>query len=97
MTEIKMGKDKSNTKILTKQSYKGLLPDQIINKGKTGWTVPVGHWLASNINDKLKNFYNDAMQEQSKLDVIKASQKAGKALVPAWIVNDWIKKYGMYF
>ena len=31
------------------------------------------------------------------LDTLKASQKAGKALIPAWIVNDWIKKYQMYF
>ena len=37
------------------------------------------------------------MQDKSKLDMIKASQKAGKALVPAWIVNDWIKKYEMHF
>ena len=37
------------------------------------------------------------MKEQSKLDVIKASQKAGKALIPAWMVKDWIKKYQMYF
>ena len=96
-TEIKMGTDKNNTKILTKNAYRGYLPDAIIDKGKTGWTVPVGHWLTANMSDTLKKFYNNAMQDKSKLDVIKASQKAGKALVPAWIVNDWIKKYQMYF
>ena len=37
------------------------------------------------------------MQNKSALDVIKARKKAGKALIPAWIVNDWIKKYQMYF
>lgn len=96
-SEIKMGNDKSNTKILTKQSYNGRLPNEIIHKGKTGWTVPVGHWLTSNMSEKLKKFYNESMKEQSKLDVIKASQKAGKALIPAWMVKDWIKKYQMYF
>ena len=49
------------------------------------------------MSNKLKDFYTNAMKDKSSLDVIKASQKAGKALVPAWIVNDWIKKYGMYF
>ena len=92
-----MGKDKSNTKILTKQAYAGLLPDQIINNGKTGWTVPVGHWLTTNVSGNLEKFYKESMKDKSVLDVIKASQKAGKALIPAWIVNDWIKKYQMYF
>jgi asparagine synthetase B (glutamine-hydrolysing) len=96
-TSIKMGSDKSDTKILTKKAYNGLLPNEIINKGKTGWTVPIGIWLTTNVDEKLKKFYTDAMQDKSKLDMIKASQKAGKALVPAWIVNDWIKKYEMNF
>ena len=96
-TDIKMGQDKSNTKILTKQAYKGLLPDEIINKDKTGWTVPVGHWLTTNVSENLKTFYVNAIGNNSKLNIIKASQKAGKALVPAWIFNDWMKKYKMYF
>ena len=94
---IKMGVDKSDTKILTKIAYKGLMPDAIINKGKTGWTVPVGHWLTTNVNENLKSFYVNAIGDNSKLNIIKASQKAGKAIVPAWIVKDWIKKYKMYF
>ena len=96
-TNIKLGSDKNNTKILTKQAYNGLLPNEIINKGKTGWTVPIGHWLTTNVNQRLRKVYTEAMQDKSKLDMIKASQKAGKALVPAWIVNDWIKKYEMHF
>ena len=39
--------------------------------------------------------YNEALGDKSKLDIIGASQKAGKALVPAWIVNDWLKTYKM--
>ena len=82
-THNKMGNDKNDTKILFKRAYKGHLPDVIINKGKTGWTVPVGHWLTANMNPALRKFYNDAMQNKSGLNVISASQKAGKALVPA--------------
>jgi asparagine synthase (glutamine-hydrolysing) len=40
----KIGKEKSDTKLLTKIAYKNLLPNVIINKMKTGWTVPLQHW-----------------------------------------------------
>jgi len=36
------------------------------------------------------------MGEKSTLDRVTVSQKAGKALVPAWVMQDWIKKYEMY-
>jgi len=44
---------------------------------------------------RLNKFYKERTGENSKLDITKASQKAGKALIPAWIVSDWIKKYNM--
>ena len=95
-TDIKIGKDKSDTKILAKQAYSNILPKQIITKQKTGWTVPVGYWLTTNASDKLKNFYTERMSGKG-LDTLKASQKVGKALIPAWIVRDWMKKYQIYF
>ena len=51
----------------------------------------------SRIDTTLQKFYKDRMKEQHGLDIIRASQKAGKALVPAWILSDWMKKYNMYF
>ena len=94
-TDLKMGPKKSNTKTFIKKAYQGKLPNEIINKIKTGWTVPVGHWLTTSTSAKLNNFYKGRTGENSGLDVTKASQKAGKALVPAWLVSDWIKKYNM--
>jgi len=94
-TDLKLGPDKNDTKIFIKRAYLGKLPDKIINKQKTGWTVPVGYWLTTSTSAKLNKFYKDRTGEHSKLDVIKASQKAGKALISAWIVSDWIKKYNM--
>jgi hypothetical protein len=44
----------------------------------------------------LKNFYTSSLGEKSKLDKITVSQKASKALVPAWVMQDWIKKYDMH-
>ena len=40
----KIGATKSETKLLTKIAYQQLLPDVIVNKMKTGWTVPLQHW-----------------------------------------------------
>jgi len=94
-TDLKLGPDKSDTKAFIKKAYLSKLPNEIINKMKTGWTVPVGHWLTTSASTKLNKFYKDRTSENSKLDVTKASQKAGKALIPAWIVSDWIKKYKM--
>ena len=89
----KVGFNKSDTKNLTKKAYKDLLPKQIINKLKTGWTVPVGEWMTTNENTELNSLYKTSLGDKSGLDIIKTSQKAGKALLPAWIINDWIKTY----
>ena len=43
-SDEKIGKEKSDTKLLPKIAYKDLLPDLIIKKMKTGWTVPLQHW-----------------------------------------------------
>ena len=43
-SDEKIGETKSDTKLLTKIAYRGLLPDLIVNKMKTGWTVPLQHW-----------------------------------------------------
>ena len=96
-TNDKIGKAKHETKLLTKVAYKGLLPDTIINKPKTGWTVPIGQWLTMDANKNLKNFYTNSMGEKSIVDKIVVSQKASKALVPAWVMKDWIKKYQMTY
>jgi len=97
----KIGKHKTQTKQLTKKAYKGFLPGHILNKMKTGWTVPIGYWLTMNISKEIKNFYEsqtgviNAHDNKAHLNIVKASQKAGKALIPAWIINDWIKTYNI--
>jgi hypothetical protein len=35
----------------------------------------------------------NAHDNKAHLNIVKASQKAGKALLPAWIINDWLKTY----
>tara|TARA_B100000579_G_scaffold234299_1_gene192064 strand:+ start:12962 stop:14728 length:1767 start_codon:yes stop_codon:yes gene_type:complete len=92
-SEQKIGKQKGDTKLPTKKAYKNIMPNKIVHKQKTGWTVPLGYWLTLNKSKELTDFYNSALQDKGGLDIIKASQKAGKSLVPSWIINDWIKKY----
>jgi len=41
---FKIGFEKSDTKMLSKIAYGERLPEIIINKMKTGWTVPVQQW-----------------------------------------------------
>ena len=41
---FKIGSEKGDTKMLSKIAYKGKLPAIIIDKMKTGWTVPLQHW-----------------------------------------------------
>jgi len=89
----KIGGNKANTKMPTKKAYLNHLPGFIIKKEKTGWTVPLGYWLTKATSTRLLDFYNKALTGEGGLDIVKTSQKAGKALVPAWIINDWIKKY----
>ena len=74
-------------------AYKGILPAQVLNKPKTGWTVPIGYWLTKNMDSKITKFYQKRLKEKSGLNIITASQKAGKALLPSWIINDWMKTY----
>ena len=98
-SDEKIGKEKGDTKLLTKIAYKNKLPDIIINKMKTGWTVPIGYWLTMNISKEINKFYESrlgvikAHDTTAHLNIVKASQKAGKALLPAWIINDWLKTY----
>ena len=91
-TSQKIGKGKNDTKLLTKVAYKNILPDEIINKVKTGWTVPVGYWLVNKLDSGLENFYKSTMGSET-LDSVKASQKVGKTLIPAWILKEWRTKY----
>lgn len=38
-------------KSLLRKHYRGKLPDEIINKKKTGWTAPVHVWMSSKLGD----------------------------------------------
>lgn len=91
----KMGTAKSQTKLPTKLAYQGHLPDYIINKVKTGWTVPLMYWL--NNNEKLQTFMNSYMAKEDCLkNVISASnQTQKKPRLISWMMRSWAQSYDM--
>ena len=92
-SSFKIGTNKSDTKLLTKIAYKGLLPDMIINKPKTGWTCPMTFWI--NLLGVMKPFYNRCLEANKHITEISAPFE--KTWVPTWMMKDWTKKYKMKF
>ena len=84
--------NRSATKVMTRTAYKEILPQEIINKSKTGWTVPVGLWLTKKMDKSLEKFYTDSMGEDP-LQIVSVSQKAAKMLMPDFILKHWKETY----
>lgn len=78
----------TETKIMARNAYKSRLPIEIIEKPKTGWTVPVGYWLTNKMHIGLEKFYTDNMGEDA-LKIVTSSQKSAKMLIPDLILKVW--------
>ena len=89
----KIGADKSQTKLLTKKAYRGILHDAIINKSKTGWTTPLAYWMFTNKDPQLLKMYQNSDHNSN---IKNANQKTAKSIIPAWIMRDWAKEYKMF-
>jgi asparagine synthetase B (glutamine-hydrolysing) len=85
-SDVKIMHDKSDTKILSKQAYAEKLPKGIINKKKTGWTVPIQFWI---------DFPELKKLDPRSAEITKKCQGHGKAMIPAMIARDWAKLYQM--
>lgn len=84
--------DGGETKIMARNAYRDKLPAEIINKEKTGWTVPVGYWLTKKMHSKLEKFYTTNMGED-RLNSVTTSQKSAKMLIPDLILKEWKQTY----
>lgn len=85
-------KFKKGTKSLVKEAYQKFLPQYIINKPKTGWTVPIGYWIMDGVDEKLSDVYNETIGAD-RLKLVGRSQKIGKRLIPEWQIKSWKEKY----
>lgn len=97
----KIGENKSDTKLPTKIAYQNILPNYIIQKMKTGWTVPLNYWLApvkyTHVDYDIFNFAQSYMKKNDGLKSI-VSQKNwehGKTKVVSWIVRSWAQLYNI--
>ena len=84
--------NQSETKRMIRSAYKGILPDEIINKTKTGWTVPVGLWLTNKMDKDLEEFDTKSIGD-AKLKKVTASQKTAKMLISDLILTHWKETY----
>mgnify|MGYP001272015073 FL=1 len=83
---------RGSTKSLVKESYKDFLPNYIINKPKTGWTVPIGYWIMDGVDNDLSKVYANTIGAD-RLKLVGRSQKIGKRLIPEWQIKSWKEKY----
>lgn len=97
---------KPELKNIIRRSYKGYLPDFIINKGKTGWNAPVAEWMDSKFGIMVKDVLsNDYYPETSRLfnfnfirknfidGVNKHSLKSIKKFLPIFYFQIWAGKF----
>ena len=94
-SDYKIGENKAQTKLPTKLAYKGILPDYIINKEKTGWTVPLIYWISSN-----KNLEQLAMKCMNGNDCLKNivgmdNWENKKTRIVSWMMRSWANNYRM--
>tara|TARA_E500000318_G_scaffold8479_3_gene7752 strand:+ start:142 stop:1866 length:1725 start_codon:yes stop_codon:yes gene_type:complete len=74
----------------TKIAYKNILPKEMLNKVKSGWSGPIGQWLSNN-TEVLKLFNKNV-----NLNVpAEAGAKTWKVLGRQWIYEDWKKHYNI--
>ena len=94
-SDHKIGTNKSDTKLPTKLAYKGILPDYIINKQKTGWTVPLMYWLGQDkkLNDWALTYMNQLDCFKSQISMKNWDNK--KTRVVSWMMRSWAQNYRM--
>ena len=82
----------NDMKSLVKKTYNKELPEYLLYKQKTGWTVPIGYWLKDEVDEKLNEVYDKAIGKD-RMKLVGRSQKVGKRLLPEWQVKNWKETY----
>ena len=92
----KIGRDKSDTKLMSKKAYADIFPTEIVNKHKTGWTAPVKGWIQDQA--VTKEYYQQRIAQNDCLkDIVVRSNETTKAAIPAWIMREWAHTFKMTF
>ena len=92
----KIGRDKSDTKLMSKKAYADIFPTEVVKKHKTGWTAPVKGWIQDQA--VTKDYYQNRITQNDCLkDIVVRSNETTKAAIPAWIMREWANKFNMTF
>ncbi len=100
-SDYKIGNTSVDTKLPIKLAYKEILPDYITKKSKTGWTVPIMHWLTNNLT--LQNKYKSIVKQQDGISEliseenysVDKSQMISKPRIISWMMRSWAQQYEM--
>ena len=95
-SDYKFGTNLNQTKLPVKNSYKHTLPDYILNKEKTGWSVPISVWLREFEN--IKNKYIETCSKDDGISPILSKENYSgnpKRMLIAWMLRTWAQEYKM--
>ena len=95
-SKYKIGSTIHDIKLPVKQSYRNILPGYVLEKKKTGWSVPIVYWLRHNkiLHDKFKSTIkkSDGIEEIISENNYLVNDKPK---VISWMLRSWSQKYNM--
>lgn len=95
-SDYKFGKNLNQTKLPVRHSYKNTLPDYILNKPKTGWSVPITAWLKE--FDSVKKNYIDICSKEDGISQILSKENYygnSKKMIITWMLRSWAQEFNM--
>ena len=95
-SNYKFGKTINETKLPIKISYNNTLPKYILNKPKTGWSVPITAWLVQQENIK-KKYIETCSKQDGINEILSKDNYAGnqKRMIITWMLRSWAQQYNM--
>jgi len=94
----------TQTKWILKQAMADLLPDEILNRGKEGFSIPIKNWLQNELKpmmmdvlspDRIKRegLFNESYVELLKKEHLDGSQNHSHRLWALMVFEIWMDKY----
>lgn len=84
-------RDDHKTKLPARMAYENLLPPYITQKGKTGWTLPLGNWISEEQFPELNGFFSKhlgmALPRSHRV-----GKKTAKRLGTQLVIQDWFSR-----
>ncbi len=95
-SKYKLGKNISETKLPVKLSYNDIIPDYILSKNKTGWSVPITEWLFK--SKKLQAKYLETVNKDDGIREILSTENYknnSKRIIVTWMMRTWAQQFNM--